>query len=89
MTVLSASVPVREIYNYRLTATSEDQNISVQSENIAPLSGGGNTTASEIGTVSVPLSKGFVDGKIAYFLKQPMPLVKKLFLLSPAPLASK
>ena len=49
LTVLSASVPVREIYNYRLTATSMDQNISVQSENIAPLLGCSNTTASEIG----------------------------------------
>jgi hypothetical protein len=68
LTVLSASVPVREISNYRLTATSEDQNISVQSENIAPLSGGGNTTASENGTVSMPISQGFVDGKIAYFI---------------------
>ena len=68
LTVLSASVPVRDIYNYRLTATSEDQNISVQSENIAPLSGGGNTTSSESGTVSMPLSQGFVDGKIAYFI---------------------
>jgi hypothetical protein len=68
LTVLSASVPVREIYNYRLTATSMDQNISVQSENITPLSGGSNTTASESGTVSMPVSKGFVDGKITYFI---------------------
>lgn len=68
LTVISASVPVREIANYRLTATTEDQNISVQSESKSPLSGGGNTTTSESDTVSMPISKGFVDGKIANFI---------------------
>ena len=68
LTVISASVPVREISNYRLTATSEDQDISVQSESVAPLSGGGNTTASKGDTISMPLSQGFVDGKIANFI---------------------
>lgn len=44
------------------------QNTSAQSQNnTAPL-GGTNTTVGEPETVSIPLSKGFVDGKIAYFI---------------------
>ena len=66
--VLSASVPITEIANYELTATSMDNNTPVQSENKIPLSSGSNTGASEIATVSMPLSQIFVDGKIVHFI---------------------
>jgi len=68
LTVLSASVPVREIYNYSLKVTSMDQDVSAQPQNKAALSSGSSTIPSESATVSVPLEKVFVDGKIAYFI---------------------
>lgn len=68
LTVISASIPVGEIKNYRLTATSNGKKISTQSENNAPTSTGSNTGSSESATVSIPVSKAFVDGKVAYFI---------------------
>ena len=50
-----------------MTATMH-QNTSAQSQNNTTPSGGTNTTVSELETVSIPVSKGFVDGKIAYFI---------------------
>ena len=50
-----------------MTATMQ-QNTSAQSQNNTTPSGGTNTTVGELETVSIPVSKGFVDGKIAYFI---------------------
>ncbi len=50
-----------------MTATMH-QNTSAQSQNNTTPSGGTNTTVGELETVSIPVSKGFVDGKIAYFI---------------------
>jgi hypothetical protein len=64
-----AGVPlVATIMIFAVMTASIHQNTSAQSQyNTAPPSGT-NTTAGEPTTVSIPLSKGFVDGKIAYFI---------------------
>ena len=43
-------------------------NIYAQSENDSTLSGSGTTATGDNATVSIPISKGFVDGKVAYFI---------------------
>jgi hypothetical protein len=44
------------------------QNTSAQSPNNTSPSSSGSTSAAEPTSVTLPLSKGFVDGKIAYFI---------------------
>jgi hypothetical protein len=59
---------VMAIMIFAVMNTYMPHKISAQSENNTTLSGSGNTMAGENATVSIPLSKGFVDGKIAYFI---------------------
>jgi hypothetical protein len=64
-----AGVPlVATIMIFAVMTASIHQNTSAQSQNNTAPPSGTNTTAGEPTTVSIPLSKGFVDGKIAYFI---------------------
>lgn len=59
---------VAAIMIFAVMTASIHQNTSAQSQNNTSASSGSNTTAGPPATVSIPLSKGFVDGKIAYFI---------------------
>lgn len=64
-----AGVPlVATIMIFAVMTASIHQNTSAQSQNNTAPPSGTNTTAGEPTTVSIPLSKGFVDGKTAYFI---------------------
>jgi hypothetical protein len=64
-----AGVPlVATLMIFAVMTASIHQNTSAQSQNNTAPPSGTNTTAGEPTTVSIPLSKGFVDGKIAYFI---------------------
>jgi hypothetical protein len=64
-----AGVPlVATLMIFAVMTASIHQNTSAQSQNNTAPPSGTNTTAGEPATVSIPLSKGFVDGKIAYFI---------------------
>lgn len=59
---------VATIMIFAVMTAAMHQNTSAQSQNNTTPSGGTNTTVGELETVSIPVSKGFVDGKIAYFI---------------------
>ena len=59
---------VAAIMIFAVMTASIHQNTSAQSQNNTSASSGSNTTAGAPATVSIPLSKGFVDGEVAYFI---------------------